>query len=169
MASVYVRDADSGAVMVAPRECLNFFHQDWCPVPAGMTVLEAYCRMTGKSPRLLRAAFWLRDRISVFAGVRPIHGFASHNKNQVPVAGDSLDFFNVHSISDDELCLTACDRHLSVLVALQLDPPAGENRFLTITASVKTHNVFGKLYMLPVAPAHGVIVRYMLKRLECHT
>jgi len=35
---------------------------------------------------------------------------------------------------------------------------------LSITTSVKTHNAFGRLYMLPVAPAHGVIVRSMLAR-----
>ena len=36
---------------------------------------------------------------------------------------------------------------------------------LTITSSVITHNAFGRAYMLPVAPAHRLIVWLMLRRL----
>ena len=37
---------------------------------------------------------------------------------------------------------------------------------LAITASVMTHNAFGRAYMLPVAPAHRLIVWAMMRRLK---
>jgi hypothetical protein len=164
---VHVRDTTTGVPLLATREELDFFHQDRCLVPADTTAFQAYCRMTDDNSLVLRIAFWLRDRFSVLAGVRPIQGFAGRRSNQAPAAGDKLDFFDVQSICDDELCLMACDRHLSALVALTLAHAVDTKRELIVTTSVCTHNFFGMLYMLPVAPAHGVIVRRMLQRMAC--
>jgi hypothetical protein len=37
---------------------------------------------------------------------------------------------------------------------------------LTVTASVLTHNWFGRFYMLPVGPAHRLIVWALMRRLR---
>jgi hypothetical protein len=39
-------------------------------------------------------------------------------------------------------------------------------RVVTVTASVVTHNAFGRLYMLPVGPAHRLIVDHYLRRVK---
>jgi len=129
-----------------------------------MTAFQAYRRMTENSPRLLRLAFFIRDSLSRLAGVRPISGFTGTHSLSPPEPGQKLDFFEVVQCDDASLQLLADDRHLSVLVAMSLESADDNSQRLSITASVKTHNAFGRLYMLPVAPAHGVIVRSMLAR-----
>lgn len=57
--------------------------------------------------------------------------------------------------------LTERDRHLDVMICLSI-----ADRVLTITSSVITHNTFGRLYMLPVGPAHKLIVNRYMTRLQ---
>lgn len=39
-------------------------------------------------------------------------------------------------------------------------------RVVTITSSVVTHNAFGRAYMVPVGPAHKVIIQRNLRQLQ---
>jgi len=39
-------------------------------------------------------------------------------------------------------------------------------RVFTISSSVVTHNTYGRLYMLPVGPAHKLMVNGHLRRLK---
>ncbi len=71
-----------------------------------------------------------------------------------------LGFFLVEHISPDILTLTARDRHLDVMTCIS----TLDNK-LTITASVKTHTAFGRIYMIPVTPAHKLIVRKNLRQI----
>ncbi|MEL7102839.1 MAG: DUF2867 domain-containing protein [Pseudomonadota bacterium] len=64
-------------------------------------------------------------------------------------------------VCDTVLTLSERDRHLDVLTCISL-----LEREISITSSVQTHNLYGKAYMLPVAPAHKVIVKRFLKRLS---
>ena len=155
----------NGEPLIAPPEQLNFFHHAHAIVPQGMTAFQAYCRMTENSPRLLRLAFAIRDRLSRLGGVKPISGFTGTHRLSPPEPGEQLDFFEVVHCYDSSLHLLAKDRHLSVLVAVTLQAADGDCQRLSIITSVKTHNAFGRLYMLPVAPAHGVIVRSMLAKI----
>ena len=155
-----------GAPLIAPQDQLNFFHHADASAPQGMTAFQAYCQMTENSPRLLRLAFFIRDTLSRLAGVRPIAGFTDTHSPSPPEPGQRLDFFEVVHCDDSSLHLLADDRHLSVLVAMTLQSADDCCQRLNITTSVKTHNAFGRLYMLPVAPAHGVIVRSMLARVS---
>lgn len=106
----------------------------------------------------LALAFRLRDAISARFGVKRIGGF-SGAPVPVPKVGDHLDFFLVEAAEPGRLTLTARDRHLEVMICV-----TGGTR-LTITASVVTHNLFGRAYMLVVGPAHRLIVWIMLRRL----
>ena len=74
--------------------------------------------------------------------------------------GQMLDFFLVEYISHDVLTLTERDRHLDVMTCI-----SSSGNELAITSSVTTHNTFGKIYMIPVAPAHKMIVRKNLKQI----
>jgi hypothetical protein len=71
-----------------------------------------------------------------------------------------LDFFLIERLEEDMMTLTTRDGHLDVMICIEI---IGSK--LTITASVVTHNLFGRLYMIPVAPAHRLIVWLMLRRL----
>ena len=105
-------------------------------------------------------AFRIRDAISARFGVKRIGGFSGRNAD-VPKAGERLDFFLVERIEPEIMTLSARDRHLDVLTCVTT-----YGQRLTITSSVKVHNLFGRAYMIPVAPAHRLIVSAMLRRVR---
>lgn len=145
--------------MLAPARELAYAHTRSIALPCAITALEAWNLMMSEPQPLMGMAFWLRDAISARFGVKKIGGF-SGQKHATIKAGDRLDFFLVEHAEPDLLVLTERDRHLDVMICIHTTA----NR-LTISASVVTHNGFGRLYMLPVGPAHRLIVWNMLRRL----
>lgn len=145
--------------LVAPRSELAFFHQHSVGLPLQLTPLEAWTMMMADPLPFMATAFKLRDAIAARFGVKRIGGFSDKTPGFVQV-GDKLDFFLVESLSDTVLSLSERDKHLDVLTCVTC-----VEKTLTITSSVKVHNRFGRIYMLPVAPAHKLIVGIMLRRL----
>lgn len=139
---------------------LDYFDSRSVLLPTHITALDAWNIMTKDTGPLLRAAFRIRDAISSLFGVRRIGGFAGTRRERVQV-GDRLDFFLVEHIAPDLLVLTERDRHLDVMTCLSIS-----DRVITITSSVVTHNTYGRIYMLPVGPAHKLIANNYLKRLQ---
>ncbi len=146
--------------LVAPRGELDFFDQQSMHLPRALTPLEAWKRIMAEPLPFLSSGFKLRDAISARFGVKRIGGFSGEVRTFVQ-EGDKLDFFLVETINDNVLTLSARDRHLDVLTCVTC-----VEDMLTITSSVKVHNRFGWFYMLPVRPAHRVIVWAMLRRLK---
>lgn len=116
--------------------------------------------MTSGSGLPMRLAFRIRDGISSLFGVKRIGGFSGVDRKEVH-PGDYLDFFLVEHSASDMLVLTERDRHLDVMICLSIT-----DRMFTITSSVVTHNLFGRSYMVPVGPAHKVIINRYFKRLQ---
>jgi len=151
------------ASLLAPRSELNFLHSANAVISNEWSAFRLYCFMTAGTPKWLKGAFTVRDKISQHFNVEKIGGFSGKTPEQAPVVGEKLDFFTVQAISDQKLVLTSRDSHLAVMVSIDL---IGQDvREVFITTSVKTFNTFGRLYMLPVAPAHGAIIKFMLARL----
>lgn len=152
--------ASPDPALVAPRAQLAYHDAQSVTLPRSITALEAWNRIMASPLPGLRLAFRLRDAISARFGVARIGGFSGTRVAGVR-PGDRLDFFLVEGVSDRQLVLTARDRHLDVMISTDM-----EGARLTITASVVTHNAFGRAYMIPVAPAHRLIVWLMLRRLR---
>lgn len=150
---------------LGPQAALYYYDSQSVTLPAPITPLQAWQRIMARPLPGLGLAFAIRDAISARFGVARIGGFTGRAVQSV-APGDRLDFFLVEGISDHHLTLTARDRHLDVMVCVTASPPVAGQQSLAITASVITHNWFGRAYMLPVAPAHRLIVRAMLRRLQ---
>lgn len=148
------------AHLLAPVAQLDFIDSQSCILSEELGALEAWNLIRSQPMPIMRFAFWVRDVISVRFGVKPIGGF-SQTKSGPLKEGEKLDFFLVEHISPHVLTLTARDRHLDVMTCISVD-----ERTVSITSSVITHNAFGRVYMLPVAFAHRLIVRYDLARLS---
>ncbi|WP_218044249.1 DUF2867 domain-containing protein [Kiloniella majae] len=151
---------NSNIQLLAPREQLNFYDSQSVVLPEEITAPDAWRMIVSNPLPIMKLAFQIRDKISSCFGVKPIKGFSGQWPDNIQV-GDQLDFFLVEHISPSVLTLTARDKHLDVMTCITTDKTE-----LTITSSVKTHNLFGRLYMLPVAIAHRLIVRSDLKRLK---
>lgn len=149
-------------VLETPPEQLDYRHIDETLVGPKLTALDAYRAMTSYNPLFLRLAFRIRDMLCRLVGIEPIGGFSAGNLPSTIAAGDKLDFFDVYSATDDELVLYSDDRHLTVVVTLRLTGEIESQQRLSISTLVKTKEVLGRIYMLPVRPAHGIIVRGML-------
>lgn len=150
----------ANAQLVAPREKLAYFDCQRITLPHPVTALEAWRMVMAQPLPGLKQAFWLRDAISARFGVARIGGFSGAEVGS-PQVGDKLDFFTIEAIQDDLLTLTARDTHLDVMICITVD-----GADVAITASVITHNWFGRAYMIPVAPAHRLIVWAMLRRMR---
>ena len=139
---------------------LDYFDRQSIKLPKSITPLEAWRTLMAHPMPILKLAFYIRDVISGWFGVKRIGGFTTDAPSAL-TAGDNLDFFLVEYISQDVLTLTVRDKHLDVMICIST-----RDDVLTMTSSVKTHNTFGRVYMLPVGIAHKMIVRTMLKRLK---
>jgi hypothetical protein len=139
---------------------LDYYDSRSVPLPVEITTLDAWNIMTAEPGLFMRLAFRMRDAISSLFGVRRIGGFSGARRETVH-AGEQLDFFLVEHSAPDILVLTERDRHLDVMICLSIT-----DRVFTITSSVVTHNVFGRIYMLPVGLAHKLIVNSDLGRLK---
>ncbi|MFK7916007.1 MAG: DUF2867 domain-containing protein [Pseudomonadales bacterium] len=151
---------NSNAQILAPVEELDYFDSQTTRLSKSISPLEAWNLMMSRPMPVLSLAFRLRDAISSRFGVKKIGGFSGARRTTI-AQGEKLDFFLVEYASEDVLSLSERDRHLDVLTCL-----SRQGNELTITSSVKTHNAFGRIYMLPVAPAHRLIVRTLLRDLR---
>lgn len=145
--------------LVAPIARLDFLDSQSITLPAPMTPLQAWRAIMAQPLPGLGLAFRIRDAISARFGVARIGGFSGAQVVD-PKPGDHLDFFLIEQLTPEVMTLTARDSHLDVMVCVTT-----EGARLDITASVITHRWFGRVYMWPVAPAHRLIVRAMLRRL----
>ncbi|WP_082765913.1 DUF2867 domain-containing protein [Azotobacter vinelandii] len=143
-----------------PLPELDYYDSRSISLPTAITPLEAWNLMTSGPQPLMRLAFQVRDAISSLFGVKRIGGFSGARRETVQV-GERLDFFLVEDSAPDMLVLTERDRHLDVMICLSI-----ADHLLTVTSSVVTHNVFGRIYMFPVGPAHKLIVGSDLRRLK---
>lgn len=156
-------DFASAARLLAPAERCDFLDIARATLPGTWSALDLWNGMMARPVPGLGLAFRLRDAISTCFGVQRIGGF-SGERHEMVVAGEPLDFFMVEGATPERLLLSARDRHLDVLICVTASPVAGATE-AAITSSVVTHNLFGRVYMLPVQPVHRVLVRWMLSRL----
>jgi hypothetical protein len=150
----------SPVLTLHPKPELDYYDSRSVTLPTAITPLEAWNLMTAEPRPMMRMAFKTRDTISALFGVKRIGGFSGARRATVKI-GDRLDFFLVEHNAPDMLVLTERDRHLDVMICLSI-----ADRVLTITSSVVTHNAFGRIYMLPVGPAHKLIINSDLRRLK---
>jgi Protein of unknown function (DUF2867) len=148
------------ARLVAPRDAVTYLDCQTATLPRRIPPLALWDAMMARPLPGLGLAFRLRDAVSARFGVGRIGGFSGRPAAAVQI-GDRLDFFLIEGLSDSQLVLTARDRHLEVMVSVDI---MGQQ--VWITASVITKNLYGRAYMIPVGLAHPLIVRGMLRRAQ---
>lgn len=81
--------------------------------------------------------------------------------------GDRVGIFRLVRLSDDEVIVGDDDHHLRVLLSLRREPARpGQPASVVLTTVVHLHNLLGRLYMLPVGPAHRVIAPAVAARVN---
>lgn len=157
-----------------PSDCAVFstlhnadFYDAW-KVSAASTpasALDAFLLVMQATPAWVDTLMALRNRIVSYLGLKDLGVLsqAALNPRRDYQPGERLGIFTVVENRREELLLTDQDKHLDVVISVY-QSPSQANEF-TVSTVVHTHNWLGKLYMLPVAPMHKLIVRKMLAKL----
>lgn len=125
----------------------------------GRTALQAYRDMAATIPAWFDGLMALRNRGMALLGMKDLGSLRAVQAVATPRPGQRLGIFTLQSLDDDAIVLEDDDRHLRVQLALQW-----QGDLLEVATVVHTHNAFGRVYMLPVAPVHRLIVPHLLRQ-----
>lgn len=125
----------------------------------GRSALQAYHDMAATIPGWSDGLMALRNRGMRLLGMKDLGSLRAVQEAAAPRPGQRLGIFTLQSLDDDAIVLEDNHRHLRVQLALQW-----QGDVLEVATVVHTHNTYGRIYMLPVAPVHRWIVPYLLKK-----
>jgi hypothetical protein len=154
--------ADSAVHAMRPQADYWDAYEIACPDDLP-TALEAYLTFTARTPAWIAKLMAVRNAAVRLVGLKDVGAL-----ERVPPAsaagtlgpGDRVGIFTIRSVRDEEVVLEIVDSHLDVVVSIYRhgDSPAR----LTTSTLVFYHNAVGRLYMLPVAPMHRIVVRSIM-------
>ncbi len=156
---------------IASRLPGAYFHDAWAirATEPNLTALEQFLRVARKTPAWIDRLMTLRNHIVGLFGLKNLGGIAQIDPNKKASdyqAGDPVGIFTLISNTPNEVLLGDSDQHLNVVVSVHKQSNlAEEDTTITVTTVVHVHNWLGRLYMIPVTPAHKVIARAMVRAL----
>ncbi len=159
------------------------FHDAWSVTVGGppRQALDYFLLSAANTPLWVNMAMTIRNKVVLAFGLKDL-GTLPPLDPALPASayrpGDRVGIFKLLQNTPEEALLGDSDKHLDVVVSLHVGPrntivgttvPGSATCVLTVSTVVHVHNRLGRLYMLPVTPAHRVIVPTMLRRLASLT
>jgi hypothetical protein len=147
----------------------SYFHDAWSinAVEPNLDPLGQFLRVAKSTPGWIDAAMNLRNRIVAMFGLKNLGGLTDVHNSKTAAEykpGDRVGIFTLISQSDNEVLLGDSDKHLDVVVSVHRQQSAQSAKaVVTVTTVVKVHNWLGRLYMVPVRPAHRIIAQAMVR------
>ncbi len=139
-----------------------YFSDSWSVVAAepGLTALGQFIKAMRATPKWIDRCMQVRNRVVQWVGLKDLGGMAQFSLEKPEAdyqVGERLGIFTLLEITPDEVLMGDNDKHLKVVLSVsRAEQPSGEV-VVNMTTVVHLHNFLGKLYMLPVAPAHKLI------------
>jgi Protein of unknown function (DUF2867) len=146
-----------------------YFHDAWSISAASpeLDALDQFLRVARKTPRWIDGLMTLRNKAVGLFGLKnlgEIAGVDSSKTSSDYAIGDRVGIFTLIEKTTHKVLLGDDDKHLRVVVSVHKTPAThSDDIVVTVTTIVHVKNLLGRLYMLPVAPAHRVIARTMVK------
>jgi Protein of unknown function (DUF2867) len=131
-----------------------------------LTATQLYCAVMRSTPKWVDSAMLARNRIVRMFGLKDLGALSAvpAMAEQTLKPGQRIGIFTFASATPTELMMQDTDKHLSVQIAIiKQTVDAAHDRMIACTV-VHTHNMLGKLYLLPVGSAHKYIVPAVLRR-----
>ncbi|WP_303636660.1 DUF2867 domain-containing protein [Stenotrophomonas tuberculopleuritidis] len=150
----------AGSVLRAQLPGADFVHA--CRAATrrdGRSALQAYRDMAATIPVWFDRLMALRNHGMRLLGMKHLGSLRAVQDIERPHPGQRLGIFTLQALEDDAMVLEDDDRHLRVQLAVQW-----QGDVLEVATVVHTHNAFGRVYMLPVAPVHRLIVPHLLRK-----
>jgi hypothetical protein len=131
-----------------------------------LTATQLYGAVMRSTPKWVDNAMLARNRIVRWFGLKDLGALSA-----VPTMADHglqpgqrIGIFTFAHATPTELVMQDTDKHLSVRIAvIKQSVDAVHDRVIACTV-VHTHNLLGRLYLVPVGPAHKHIVPAVLRR-----
>lgn len=146
-----------------------YFHDAWAIAPAepDLDALGQFLRVAKRTPPWIDTLMNIRNRVVGYVGLKNLGSLSQispDKRSSQYVAGERVGIFTLISKAEHEVLLGDDDNHLRVVVSVHRGVDAsGSDSVVTVTTVVHVKNWLGRLYMLPVAPAHRVIARAMVR------
>ncbi|MFY6883483.1 DUF2867 domain-containing protein [Acinetobacter baumannii] len=139
----------------------NAYFQDSWSIVLGqpdLSVFEQLIKLFQHTPQWIEWSMNMRNKITSKIGLKDLESFKqidTHKKENEYVAGDRIGIFTFLQRTENELVIGDDDKHLNVTLSIYKNE---DTQVLTVTTIVHIKNWLGRLYMLPVTPAHRKIV-----------
>jgi hypothetical protein len=127
------------------------------------SALHAYLAFAAQTPKWIDFLMAIRNAAVRLLGLKDVGNLADvppPSAASTLKPGDRVGIFTIRSVCDDEAVLEIIDSHLDVVLSVYRHD--GMPQRLTVSTLVFYHNGVGRLYMLPVAPMHRLVVRSIL-------
>jgi hypothetical protein len=130
------------------------------------TPSQLFARAIRATPAWVDLAMALRDRLVSLVGLKTVGAMGARRPPGAMTArvGEAYGIFTVLAANPDELLLGIDDKHLDVRVSVARRVDSNGARAV-VTTAVRNHNWLGRLYMIPVARIHPLVVKGMLRAL----
>ena len=134
-------------------------------VPAQIPVSQAALLALANMPKWVDALMKVRNFAVSFYGLKTGGTNPALPAGKTTLAlGDQIGVFPVQSVSENEILLGEDDKHLNFLISV-----LRHENGVALSTWVRTHNGFGKAYLLTIMPFHKIIVRDAAKRISRDT
>jgi hypothetical protein len=163
---VHERAIPSSCSLYASASRATFADAFTTTVPSStLTATELFIAIGRETPYWVNRLMVLRNHIAKLLGLKDLGTLAALDKASMQTLkhGQRIGIFTFVGATRDELIVQDDDKHLLVQLALikrNLNASLDE---LTLCTVVHTRNKLGRLYMLPVGPAHKRIVPAVLR------
>ena len=157
--------------LIARRLQGAYFHDAWSVEPADPTLCAfgQFLQAAQATPPWVNRLMSLRNRVVARLGLKDLghlNGFDADKPVDRYKTGDRIGIFTLLEHQPDEVILGDTDKHLDVALSVHKRPNLETGRvMLTVSTVVHTHNLLGRLFMLPVAPVHKLIVPSVMRAL----
>ena len=131
--------------------------------------LNYFLTALANTPPWVNSLMALRNKIVRFVGLKDLGGLGELSPSKPASAyapGDRVGIFTLISNSPNEALLGDRDKHLDVMLSVYRHPDGPDGLpSVSVTTVVHTHNLLGRIYMLPVTPLHRLIAPAVLRRI----
>ena len=134
---------------------------------AEASVIDLFFAVFGHHPPWLKAILLGRHRIGAWFG---LDGAAAADilrptRQGAYRAGDTIGPWPIHSCTDDELVAGRDNKHLDFRLSILKDT-SGAQPCAVVSTVCRTHNRFGRIYLMAVVPFHRWGVKRLLRRAQ---
>ncbi len=128
-----------------------------------LTIQQVYLALFAHHPWWAKALLILRTRIVSLFG---IGGPTARQMNRLEIKdayaiGEKIALFTLYAQGEDELIAGGNDKHLDFRVSVLRLRENGAAR-VVVTTVVRTHNLFGRVYLAIITPFHKFGLKHLL-------